>query len=149
MKYIPGIQKICNEAVTHNLLNLRFAPDLLKTQEMCDDAVLMDTGMNFVTSDGLLLRLPSVLFCFIPYHLKIEKMCDKVIEKNLWALESVPDRLLTQEMCDIAVRMEPWSLRIIPDNFKSQEMCDAAVACYPNTLKNLPDWFVREQDIGP
>ena len=124
LKHIPDhlkTQETCNEAVAHNLSNLRFVPDHFKTQEMCDDAALMDTGMIFITSNGILLRLPSVLFSFIPDCLKTQEMCEKAVEKNSWALKSVLNCLLMQ-MCDIAVHMEPWSLRIIPHHFKSQEM---------------------------
>ena len=110
LKYVPDhlkTQEMCDEVVAHNLSNLRFVPDHFKIQEVCDDAALMDRGMIFITYDEVLLRLPSVLFSLISGHLKTQEMCGKTVEKSVWALDSVFDCLLAQEMFDIAVHMEP------------------------------------------
>ena len=58
LQYIPGLQKICNEAVARNPLNLRFVHDHFKTPGMCSKAVSMN---------------PWPLK-YIPDHLKTQEM---------------------------------------------------------------------------
>ena len=135
LQYIPGVQKICNEAVARKQSNLRSVPDHFKIQEMCikavgmnpwllkfipdhwktyemcdeavahNDAVLMDKGMIFINSNGVLLRLPSVLFSFIPDRLKTQEMCENAVEKihGHWGLLLIT---LIPKRC--AVRQRTW-----------------------------------------
>ena len=92
---------------------LKYIPDHWKTYEMCDeavahnDAVLMDTGMIFITSNGVLLRLPFVLFSFIPDRLKTQEMCENAVEKiyGHWGLLLIT---LVPKKC--AVRQWTWTM---------------------------------------
>ena len=148
LKYIPGVQKLCNEAVARSPSKLRRVPDYFKTQKMCDAAIRMDPGMvNFITPDGVLLRMASVLLFFVPDHLKTQEMCDKMVAFNPYMLDDVPDYFKTQEMCNEAVRRRPWLLCHILDHLKTQKMCDAAVMEDPWLLNYVPSRFVTQQQV--
>ena len=81
LKYNPGAQETYDEAVARNPCMLRRVPDHFKKQEMCENAVRMNSGREkFRTPCGLLLPMPSILF-FIPDHLKTRETCEKAVEK--------------------------------------------------------------------
>ena len=129
LKYNPGAQETYDEAVARNPCMLRRVPDHFKKQEMCENAVRMNSGREkFRTPCGLLLPMPSILF-FIPDHLKTRGTCEKAVEKNLWGLDDVLDDFKTQGMCNESVCREPWLLNIIPDRLKTQDLCNKAVLC--------------------
>ena len=66
-------------------------------------------------------------------------MCERFIEKDLWALRLIPGHFKTQEMCIKAVEVDSWQLDDVSDNFKKQEMCERAVKKYPSILTFVPD----------
>ena len=99
---------MCGEAVRINPLSLAYAPDHLRTQEMCSE--IMPT-------------MPDA-FHRIPDHFKTQEMCIKAVEVDPWHLYDVPDHFKTQEMCIKAVRDYLFSLRFIPDYFITQEQID-------------------------
>ena len=110
-------------------------------QEMCDTAVRMDPGtINFITSDGVLLRMPSVLLFFIPDHLKTQEMCEKAVEKSSHMLCHVPDHFKTQKMCDKAVRDDSFSLPCVPDWFVTQQQVKLWHD-YNKDDDGLTDWY--------
>ena len=102
LQYIPRIQEVYDEAVVRNSYMLKYIPDHLKMQEMCDTAARMHSGceefrtLRTVTSNAL--NTP-----FYSWH----GICEKAAEKNTWGLKNVPDHLKTQEMCNEALRGEP------------------------------------------
>ena len=68
LQYISGVQEVYDETVASNPYMLKYIPDHLKTQEMCDAAVHVHSGREkFRNLCGLLLSMPSILF-FIPDH---------------------------------------------------------------------------------
>ena len=85
---------------------LACVPDLLKTQEMCNEAMPNKLHMLSHLLD----------------HLKTKEMCDKVVNHNPWQLEYVPNHLKTQEMCNKAVgRHLCLLLEHVPDCFITQQ----------------------------
>ena len=42
LKYVPGTQRVCDEAVRRKPRALAFVIDLFKTEEMCNEAVEKD-----------------------------------------------------------------------------------------------------------
>ena len=147
---MPGIQERYDEALTLNPYALRHDPNHFRTQEMCNTAECMDSGkINFITSQGVLLRMSSVLLFFIPDCLKTQEMCNEAVKKNPWLLEFVPDHVRTQEVCSKVVRLDPWLLKIIPDHLETQETCDKAVTRNPYMLQYVPDWLVTQQQVEP
>ena len=72
---------MCNQALAHNECILRHVPDNLKTQEVCDTGMPMDSSTIMVL-DGVLLRLPSVLLLLVPDHIKTQRMCKEAVEKK-------------------------------------------------------------------
>ena len=116
------IQEMCIALLHKNQYMLRHVSDHFKTQEMWDTTVCMDPGtINFIISDGVLLRMPSVLLFFIPDHLKTQEMCEKAVEKNRHILCHVPGYFKTQEMCCKAVREDSFPLVCVPDWFVTQQ----------------------------
>ena len=63
-----------SKAVEEDPSELRYVPDLFKSQEMCDKAV----------------RIEPLLLIYIPDHLKTKEMCKKAIEKGLWGAVLCP-----------------------------------------------------------
>ena len=111
---------------------------------MCDTAMRMDPGtINFTTSDGVLLRMPSVLLLFVANQYKTQEMCDKAAAFNPCMLRHVPDHFKAQEMCNRLMTCNPSKLWHVSD----QEMCDAAVREEPSSLEYVPDWFVTRQQL--
>ena len=96
VKYVPLNWLMCIEPRF-----LKLTPDDLKTQEMCNKAVV-----------------PNV-----PAHFRTKKMCERAFEKCLHPLRFISDHLKTQEMCEKAVEKDPYQLSDFPDCLKTQEMC--------------------------
>ena len=116
-------QEMCNEAMSINSLSLQYVPDHLKTQEMCERAIEEN---------------PYILQ-FVPDCFKTHEMCKKVVEEYPWWLKDIPDHFKTQEMCKKAVEEYPWQLDNVPDHFKTQEMCEKAVRRRPWLVEYVPD----------
>ena len=91
LKYIPGVQEVCNEEVSRKPRSLTFIPDHFKTKEMCNEAV----------------RIEPILLSCVPYHPKTQEMCNEAVRNSPCTLRLIPDRLKTQEMCNQAVRNNP------------------------------------------
>ena len=115
---------------------LRLVPDLLKTQEMYNEAVriepillasLPDHFKTQETWNEVEWNIPCMLL-FVPDHFKTRGMCSKIMRKTQAAFYRIPDPFKTQEMCIKAVEADPWQLKDVLDRFKTQEMCNKAVS---------------------
>ena len=51
---------------------------------------------------------------------KMQKVCDKVVDRNPWQLEYVPNHFKAQEMRNKAVDDCPWMLGAAPDHLKAR-----------------------------
>ena len=81
LKYNPGAQETYDEAVARNPCMLRRVPDHFKKQEMCENAVRMNSGREkFRTPCGLLLPMPSIFFLFL-IILRHERRVKKQLKK--------------------------------------------------------------------
>ena len=87
LKYIPGVQEVCNKEVCRDPFFLEFVPDYFKTQEMCNEVVVAD---------------PYTLY-FVPDCYKTQEMCEKSVEKDPLSLKFVPDHYNTRRMREKAV----------------------------------------------
>ena len=87
---------------------LKYVPEELKTQEMCNEAMQENLAVLFV----------------VPDRFKTEDMCIKALEVDPWRLRDVPDNLKTEEMCNKAVEDDPSSLQFVSDWFVTQEQLD-------------------------
>ena len=84
---------------------LKFVPDRLTTQKICDDAVR---------------RGPYTLY-YVPYHFITQKMCNGAMCDNPAVFFLIPNRFKTQEMCNKTVHRNPWLLKYVPDWFVIQQ----------------------------
>ena len=107
-------------------------PNHLKTQEMCNEAV----------------RINSLLLAYVLDRFKTQEMCNDAAEKDLYMLRHVPDHFWPQEMLNEIMRTMPDAFYSISDHFKTQEMCDKAVKEDSFSLEYVPDWFVTQEQIG-
>ena len=82
----------------------------------------------------------------VPDYFVTQEMCNKAVEKDLWALKDVPDHFVTQEMCNEAVQSDPWVLKHVPNQYKTQEMCNRAMQSKPEVLRLVADCFVTLQE---
>ena len=94
--------------MAHNPYALRFVPDHLKAQEMCDTAVSINPTTFFLTL----------------YGFKTQEMCIKGVEVDPWLLDGVPNRCKSQEMCNDAVVHSPYALRFVLDWFVTQQQIE-------------------------
>ena len=78
-------QEMCDEAVRIESYSLAFVPDCFKTQEICDKADEID---------------PFILWHVLD-NLKMQKMCIRAVKAGLGLLEYVPDWFLTQRQIDL------------------------------------------------
>ena len=92
LKYVPGIQRVYDEALRMKPRLLAFFPDHFKTEEMCNEVVEKD---------------PNTIWHF-PVHLRMQEMFFKAVEKYLYPLKFVSDHLKSHEMCDKVVHMGPY-----------------------------------------
>ena len=90
LKYVPGMQEMCDEVVCRKPHSLELIPDIFKTQEMCDEAIGVD---------------PYALW-YVPGHLRMREMFERVVENELWLLKYVPDHLKTENMFDKAFEID-------------------------------------------
>ena len=96
---------MCNEAVHWDPYTLDYALDCLKAEEMYEQTMCENPAAFFL----------------IPNHFKIQGMCIKAVEVDLWQIYDVPDYLKTQEICDDVVWGDPCSLQYVPDWFVAQQ----------------------------
>ena len=66
----------------------------------------------------------------------MKKMCERVVQKNLWYLGHVLDQYKTEEMCNKAIAcIAPYKLGLVPDDYfktlvkQRIEMCNG-ITCY-------------------
>ena len=64
------MQEICDEAVRIESYSLAYVPDRFKAEEICNEAVRSE---------------PLTLY-YVPYHLRTQKMCDEAVEEYLGLL---------------------------------------------------------------
>ena len=69
---------------------------------------------------------PSFL-TLIPDDLKIQEICNGVVQIDPWLLYDVHDYLKTQEMCNEAIKKAPWLLFDVPDCFMDLRMSIRAI----------------------
>ena len=105
LKYVPGIQEVCNKEERRGPHSLESIPDIFKTQEMCNQAVR---------------RKPYTLWC-VPVHLRTQKMFEKAVGVFPWLLEDIPDRFKKQDMYNKVVGTCSWHLKYVPDWFVTME----------------------------
>ena len=86
---------------------VKYFPEHLKTQEMCDEAV----------------DIEPLSLAYVPDRFKTKEMCNKAVRSEPRSSEFIPDIFKTQEMCNEAVRRKPYALAYVPDHFKTQETC--------------------------
>ena len=84
--------------------NLKFVPDHLKTQEMCNETMC-------ITPEA---------FHLIPNRFKTQEMCIKAIEADPSFLQIVPDHFKMQRMCE-AVQKRLCLLKYLPEWFVTQQ----------------------------
>ena len=72
---------MCKEAVRREAYTLRYVPDYLKTQEMCEDVIHVRPEEFFLIPD-----------CF-----KTQEMCERAVEDDPSSLQYFPDWFGTQE----------------------------------------------------
>ena len=77
---------------------LRYVPDHLKAQEMCNQAVSNNPAVFFLVPD-----------CF-----KTQDMCIKAFEVDPWSLYDVRYHLKTRKMYEKAVKDDRSSLQFVP-----------------------------------
>ena len=96
---------MCDKAVDTHSSTIKFVPECLMTQEMCDEVV------NFF-----------FVFDSIPDWHKSQEMCNRVVSENLFLIVYCPDEYVTPEMCDEAVDDSLATLKHIPDWFVTSKI---------------------------
>ena len=111
LKYVSGMQEMCDEEVRSDPRFLPFFPDCFRT--------------------------PWSLK-YVPDWLKTQGMCERVVKDKQGALENVSDHFKIQGMCDDAVRKRLRLLEYVPDYFVTQQQVklwhDNAYYCNDNGL---------------
>ena len=97
---------------------LKYVPDYLKTEKMCERAVEED----------------SWSLVYVPDCFKRKDMC-KGVCPHPRLIGHVPDHFKTQEMCNKAVELDPSFLWFVTDWFVSQEQL--------RLWHDSDDWLIR------
>lgn len=109
--------------------SLGYAPDDLKTKELCELAVY---------NRGLALD-------YVPIYLKTKEICMLAVSNNGLSLEYVPNNLRTNEICEVAVQKNGLSLEFVPDNLKTYELCKSAINSNELSIKFVPNDLRTEE----
>ena len=109
-------QEMFNEALLIDPWLLYDVPDYLKTQEMYNEAnerapwLLFDVPYNF-RNLRMSIRAIHPLRFITPGHPKAQGACERVVEKNPWQLKHVPDHFKMEKTCEREVEKNPWCLK--------------------------------------
>src|SRR3990167_3772177 len=104
-------KELCESAINSNELSIKFVPNDLRTEELCKLAV---------QKNGLTLE-------FVPQDLKTKELCKLAINQNPYSLQFVSRCLMTKELCELAIHKNGLSLRYVPEDLKTKELCEIAV----------------------
>lgn len=77
------------------------------------------------------------------------KSYKKIVEKDGFAIKSVPDSMLPMHnnlLVKIAVRKYGYALKYVPDHLKTLEVCKIALENYGQAIKFIPDRFKTNDD---
>jgi hypothetical protein len=114
--------------------DFHFAPDNLKTPELC---------LKAVEKDWLSLQ-------DVPENLRTEEICLAALLHNddalLNAIDWVPKKLITQEFCKKFVTSCGVALSAVPENLRTVELCLEACKAYPYNKTAVPENIKEEVD---
>jgi hypothetical protein len=126
---------ICLHTVRLNGWDLKYIPDDVQTQELCDTAVrtscwaLEFVRDEFKTYDNCYsaVRRNGQTMKFVPDVLIDEAMCLAGAKARYPCLNFIPRRFLTRELCYIAVRGDGGDIKNVPEEFMSSELAYLAI----------------------
>jgi len=123
-------ETIIQAALMQNGWTLKWVPEHLRTEELCEIAV----------------ERTGVALLFVPESLRNEELCRMAVTQEGIALEYVPEKLCTLEICEIAVEKNGMSLGYVPIDFQTPELCRIAVGQNGRALFSVP-WSLRTSDL--
>ena len=101
---------MCNKAINTYPSTIKFVPECLMTQEMCDKAV-------------------NRCFLYLIWY-KSHEMCDRGVSEDYFSIVYCPDKYKAGRMCDEAVDGSLAAPKLIPDWFVTGKMIKPFAALY-------------------
>jgi hypothetical protein len=98
--------EICLEAVKLYSPDIKYVPEELRTEEICNIALSFHLNFEFIPKK------------FITYE-----MCLGFIKQGARILEHIPKELMTEELCSEAIKNSLFSLQFLPEEFQTNELC--------------------------
>ena len=118
------------EPICKWLNDLRFIPEELKTQELCESAVQKDGWSLY----------------YVPKEYKTPELCKIAIQEEGHSLNCIPKELITFELCELAVQKAGYTLRFAPLYLRTKELCELAIHQNGLALEYVP-YELRTKEI--
>ena len=130
VKFIPDhlkTKKMCKHVVKNIPAVKRHVSDQYKIQQMCDKAILENSGILglFLINKAFRKCVIKLLILFFVFHserYKAKQMFDRVVSKNPFMLVYCHSK--TQKICNEAVDGCAKALKFIPDWFVTMKMLE-------------------------
>ena len=121
--------KLCLQSVTENGWNMKYIPQEIQTQELCDAAVKSICW--------------GYKYCLEKF--KTYENSFSAVKRNGQIIEYVPKKLIDAEMCMAAAKSRYTCLNLIPKQFITKELCYEAVKANGENVKGVPDEFMSSE----
>jgi hypothetical protein len=120
---------LCLQSVTENGWNMKFIPQDVQTQELCDAAI-----------KSICWGYRYCLEKFKTYENSLA-----AVKRNGQIIEYVPNKLIDYEMCLAAAKSRYTCLHLIPRKFITHYLCEEAVKATGENVKGVPDEFMSSE----
>ena len=152
-EYWPRFVPVISFVLRQNSEALRYVPEDLCTEEICEiavaqEGVALEYMPRYLRTDEICRIAVAQVGCalaYVPRKLRTEEMCRIAVGQNGRALEYVSEKLRTEEMCRLAVAQCGRALRDVPEDLRTEEICSIAVAQYGEALRYVPQNLRTEE----
>ena len=117
---------LCLQSVTENGWNMRYVPQQVQTQELCDAAIKSICW--------------AIQFCKEKF--KTPDNCFSSIKRNGQCIEHVPKEFIDEKMCLAAVQSRYPCLNLIPKEFITKEIFEDAVKANGENIRYVPEALI-------
>ena len=139
-------RSLCEKAVKHNPLSLRYVPENYVTAEMALEAVRNSSPGSMHEPD---LRHNQPWFksaCdwpikYVPERYMTPELVQISFNISPCCIDSVLEEYLTEELCMLSVRNDGKSIRFIPSELVNKELVEAALEQSPRAIEFVPPRF--------
>jgi hypothetical protein len=126
---------LCLQSVSENGWNMKYIPQEIQTQELCDAAIkaicwgykyCLEKFKTYENSFSAVKRNGQIIE-YVPKKLINYELCEAAAKSRYPCLNLIPKEFLTKEICEIAVKADGENVKWVPDEFMSTELAYLAI----------------------